>query len=129
MLTNAEKVEEFMITYGQLPSHMGLGEAVALGRRLVEEELDEADEALALENPKDRRVGLFDAGLDVLYFAYGNMLREGFSVNQIMLGFAEVHASNMSKLDENGKPIFREDGKVLKGPNYFKPDLAKVLCI
>lgn len=118
-----------MVTYGQLPSFMGLGEAVALGRRLVEEELDEADEALQIKEFKSLKVALFDAGLDVLYFAYGNMLRLGFTADEITRGFDEVHASNMSKLDEDGNPIYREDGKVLKGPNYFKPDLEKVLCI
>jgi len=127
-MTQAEMVEEFMMTFGQLPSMMFMGKAVALGRRLVEEELDEKDEALTLKNDHDIRVALFDAGLDTLYFAYGNMLREGFTVKQILEGFAEVHRSNMSKLGEDGKPIYREDGKVLKGPNYFKPDLAKIAC-
>jgi len=127
-MTHAEMVEEFMVTYGQLPSMMFMGEAVALGRRLVEEELDEKDEALALKNNYDIRVALFDAGLDTLYFAYGNMLREGFTVQQILEGFAEVHRSNMSKLGEDGRPIYREDGKVLKGPNYSPPDLAKIAC-
>jgi predicted HAD superfamily Cof-like phosphohydrolase len=107
---------------------MGLGEAVALGRRLVEEELDEKDDALVLKDADAKKTELFDAGLDMLYFGYGNMLREGFTVAQILKGFSEVHRSNMSKLGENGKPIYREDGKVLKGPNYFKPDLAKIAC-
>ena len=117
-----------MVTYGQLPNMMGLGEAVALGRRLVEEELDEKDEALALTNVVSKKIEIFDAGLDILYFAYGNMLREGFTVDQILKGFSEVHRSNMSKLGVDGKPIYREDGKVLKGPNYFKPDLASIAC-
>ena len=127
-MTHAEMVEEFMVTYGQLPNMMGLGEAVALGRRLVEEELDEKDDALALKDEVLTKIELFDAGLDTLYFAYGNMLREGFTVKQILDGFSEVHRSNMSKLGEDGKPIYREDGKVLKGPNYFKPDLAAIAC-
>ena len=127
-MTHAEMVEEFMVTYGQLPNMMGLGEAVALGRRLVEEELDEKDDALALKDEVLTKIELFDAGLDTLYFAYGNMLREGFTVKQIIDGFSEVHRSNMSKLGEDGKPIYREDGKVLKGPNYFKPDLAAIAC-
>lgn len=127
-MTHAEMVEEFMITYGQLPNMMGLGESVALGRRLVEEELDEKDDALTIKDADIKRTEIFDAGLDILYFGYGNMLREGFTVAQILEGFAEVHRSNMSKLGEDGKPIYREDGKVLKGPNYFKPDLAKIAC-
>ncbi len=122
-VTNAELVEDFMITYGQLPNMMGLGESKALGRRLVEEELDEMDEA-----GTDRTAQL-DAGIDTLYFAYGNLLRLGFTPEQIDKGFQEVHRSNMSKLGEDGKPIFREDGKVLKGPNYSPPDLAKIACL
>lgn len=122
MNSNAELVEDFMITYGQLPNTMGIGESIALGRRLIEEELDEMDEAL------NDRVGQLDAGIDILYFAYGNLLRQGFIPEQIDKAFAEVHRSNMSKLGEDGKPIYREDGKVLKGPNYFKPDLTKIAC-
>ena len=121
-ITNAELVEDFMITYGQLPNMMGLGESKALGRRLIEEELDEMDEA------GTNRTGQLDAGIDILYFAYGNLLRQGFTPEQIDKGFQEVHRSNMSKLGEDGRPIYREDGKVLKGPNYFPPDLAKIAC-
>ena len=121
-ITNAELVEDFMITYGQLPNMMGLGESKALGRRLIEEELDEMDEA------GTNRTGQLDAGIDILYFAYGDLLRQGFTPEQIDKGFQEVHRSNMSKLGEDGRPIYREDGKVLKGPNYFPPDLAKIAC-
>ena len=121
-ITNAELVEDFMITYGQLPNMMGLGESKALGRRLIEEELDEMDEA------GTNRTDQLDAGIDILYFAYGNLLRQGFTPEQIDMGFQEVHRSNMSKLGEDGKPIYREDGKVLKGPNYFPPDLEKIAC-
>lgn len=121
-ITNAELVEDFMITYGQLPNMMGLGESKALGRRLIEEELDEMDEA------GTDRTGQLDAGIDILYFAYGNLLRQGFTPEQIDKGFQEVHRSNMSKLGVDGKPIYREDGKVLKGPNYFPPDLEKIAC-
>ena len=121
-ITNAEHVEEFMLTYGQLPSMMGTGEAKALGRRLIEEELEEMDEA-----GEDRTLQL-DAGIDILYFGYGNLLRQGFSVDQIDKAFNEVHRSNMSKLGADGKPIYREDGKVLKGPNYSPPNLAPIAC-
>ena len=93
-MTHAEMVEEFMVTYGQLPNMMGLGEAVALGRRLVEEELDEKDDALALKDEVLTKIELFDAGLDTLYFAYGNMLREGFTVKQILDGAK----NNLSKI-------------------------------
>jgi predicted HAD superfamily Cof-like phosphohydrolase len=122
-ITNAELVEDFMITYGQLPNMMGLGESKALGRRLIEEELDEMDEA------GTDRTGQLDAGIDILYVAYGNLLRLGFTPEQIDMGFQEVHRSNMSKLGEDGRPIYREDGKVLKGPNYFPPDLEKIACL
>jgi len=122
-MSNAKLVQEFMVTYGQLPNMMGLGESKALGRRLIEEELDEMDEA-----GTDLTAQL-DAGIDILYFAYGNLLRQGFTTSQIDRGFREVHRSNMSKLGADGRPIYREDGKVLKGPNYFKPDLKKIACL
>jgi len=130
-MKNSEKVSEFMVTYGQdvsgIEAFLKLGEYVAFRRRLVEEELDEMDQAIGLLSVYDILIEMFDAGLDILYFGYGTLLGLGLTPEIIEAGMAEVHRSNMSKLDENGKPIFREDGKVLKGPNYSPPDLRKVL--
>ena len=67
---------------------------------------------------------VYDACLDILYVTFGLMVEAGMDARP---GFIEVHRSNMSKLGEDGKPILREDGKVLKGPNYFKPRLMEIL--
>src|SRR5690606_34636805 len=69
---------------------------------------------------------VFDAMIDKRYIADGDILSFGLH-NYFSEGFEEVHGSNMSKLDENGKPIYREDGKVIKGPNYYRPNLKKIL--
>ncbi len=89
----------------------------------LQEELDELKEALA----NNDLVEVLDALTDLQYVLDGTYLSFGLQVAK-QPAFDEVHRSNMSKLDENGHPIIREsDGKVLKGPNYSKPDLAKVL--
>ena len=69
-------------------------------------------------------VEVADAVGDLSYFLAGDAVEYGFNLDDV---FAEIHASNMSKLDENGNVIYREDGKVLKGPNFFKPDISKVI--
>jgi predicted HAD superfamily Cof-like phosphohydrolase len=71
-------------------------------------------------------VEIADALGDILYIAFGTILRHGLQ-HKIEEVFDEIHRSNMSKLDKDGKPIFREDGKVLKSEFYFKPDIKKVL--
>ncbi len=119
-----EQVCEFHETYG-LPvedSPCISDEKTNLLRiNLLAEELDELKEALAAGDA----VETLDALIDLQYVLDGAFLSLGFhDVKEA--AFAEVHASNMSKLGEDGKPIRREsDGKVMKGPNYFKPDMAK----
>lgn len=71
-------------------------------------------------------VEITDALGDILYIVLGTLLRHGLQ-HKIDEVFNEIHRSNMSKLDADGKPIYREDGKVLKGPNYFRPDIKKIL--
>ena len=71
-------------------------------------------------------VEIADALGDMLYILCGTIISHGLQ-NKIEEIFQEIQSSNMSKLGENGKPIYREDGKVLKGPNYFKPDIGKIL--
>ena len=85
---------------------------------LIKEELDELREAM---NNKDL-LEVADALTDILYVTYGAGHAFGIDLDQC---FEEVQNSNMSKLDENGKPIYNDAGKVMKGPNYFKPDLSK----
>lgn len=90
---------------------------VDLRHELIREEFAELKEAAA---EKDM-VGVVDALADILYVTYGYGAALGIDLDE---AFRRVHESNMSKLGADGKPIFREDGKVLKGPGYFKPDLV-----
>ena len=92
----------------------------ALRVELIDEELKELCEATS----KQDMVGIADALTDLLYVVYGAGHSYGVDLDEC---FAEVHRSNMSKLDDNGNPIYREDGKVLKGRNYTPPDLATVI--
>lgn len=91
--------------------------------RLLREELIELEDALMHEN----KVEVLDALTDLQYILDGTYLSFGFgSVKDA--AFIEIHRSNMTKLDEEGKPIIREDGKILKGPNYQPPDLTDLVC-
>ena len=99
-------------------------EQYELRHRLLEEENNEYLEACN----HDDLVGIADALGDQLYIIYGTILKHGLQ-NRIEEVFTEIHRSNMSKLDINGKPILRADGKILKGPGYFKPDIKKALGI
>lgn len=89
---------------------------------LIEEELDELKQAIA----ENDIVGVADALTDLLYVVNGAVIEFGLK-DYIEKCHAEVQASNMSKLGADGKPIYREDGKVVKGPNYFEPDLASIV--
>jgi len=123
--TNFELVEDFMLAFGQrvATTPQLVDRAVAeLRISLIEEELDELREAVA----DNDLVGIADALTDILYVTYGAGLAYGIDLDEC---FLEVHESNMSKLGEDGKPIYREDGKVLKGQNYFEPDLGAVLDV
>ena len=120
-MTNFNKVGTFMKTFGQevktKPS-FSTDKINKLRLNLIKEELTELTEAM---NNKDL-LEVADALTDILYVTYG--AGHAFGINLDMC-FEEVQNSNMSKLDENGKPIYNEHGKVMKGPNYFKPDLSK----
>jgi predicted HAD superfamily Cof-like phosphohydrolase len=120
-MTKFNKVAEFMNAFGQdvetEPQWTSVSE---LRYELIREELAELREGL------DKRdiVEVADALTDLLYVVYGAGHSFGINLDKC---FKEVHNSNMSKLDEDGKPIYREDGKVLKSKNYRPPDLRKVL--
>ena len=86
---------------------------------------EENEEYLEAVNNKDL-IEVADALGDMLYILCGTILDHGLQ-HKIEEVFAEIHRSNMSKLDANGKPIYREDGKVMKGPNYFPPDITRIL--
>ena len=120
-MTNFDKVGTFMKTFGQeiktKPS-FSTDKINKLRLDLIKEELAELTDAM---NNKDL-LEVADALTDILYVTYGAGHAFGIDLDKC---FDEVQNSNMSKLDENGKPIYNESGKVMKGPNYFKPDLSK----
>ena len=120
-MSNFSKVGTFMKTFGQevktKPSFSN-EKINKLRIDLIKEELEELTEAM---NNKDL-LEVADALTDILYVTYGAGHAFGIDLDKC---FDEVQNSNMSKLDENGEPIFNESGKVMKGPNYFKPDLTK----
>ena len=120
-MTNFEKVAEFMTTFGQeVITKPKLTVVSELRYDLIREELLELREAL---DEKDI-VGVADALTDILYVTYGAGHAFGINLDKC---FAEVQRSNMSKLGEDGRPIYREDGKVLKGPKYSSPDLKSII--
>ena len=122
-MTNFEKVKEFMRTFGQEvkdKSEFPNEKIIELRKKLIEEEFDELKQAI---NEKDL-VEVADALTDILVVTYGAGVAFGVNLDQC---FEEVHRSNMSKLSEDGKPIFNEFGKVMKGPNYSKPNLKQFL--
>ena len=122
-MTNFQKVKNFMDTFGQevksSPSFSS-SKINQLRYNLIKEELDEFKQAL----DNNDLLEAADALTDILYVTYG--AGHAFGIN-LDACFQEVQNSNMSKLDINGKPIYNEFGKVMKGPNYFKPNLAKFL--
>ena len=120
-MSNFNQVKIFMETFGQeikaRPS-FSTNKINKLRYDLIREELEELK--IAMENKDLLEVA--DALTDILYVTYGAGHALGINLDKC---FAEVQSSNMSKLDENGKAIYNEDGKVMKGPKYFKPDLTK----
>ena len=122
-MTNFEKVKLFMKTYGQeVKDKAGFSDDKTNKLRidLIKEELEELTEAMQNENLLE----VADALTDILYVTYGAGHAFGIDLDKC---FEEVQNSNMSKLGEDGKPIYNEAGKVMIGPNYFKPDLSKYL--
>ena len=122
-MSNFNKVKVFMKTFGQeVKSKASFPDQKIQNLRydLIKEELDELKVALDQKNLKE----VADALTDILYVTYGAGHAFGIDLDKC---FAEVQNSNMSKLDENGKPIYNENGKVMKGPNYFQPNLQKFI--
>ncbi len=122
-MTNFEKVGFFMKIFGQeVKTSAGLStdKINSLRISLINEELEELKKALSENNI----VEVADALTDILYVVYGAGHAFGINLDKC---FKEVQDSNMSKLGEDGKPIYNEHGKVMKGPKYFKPDLSKFL--
>ena len=122
-MTNFEKVGTFMKTFGQkvkTKAELSDDKINNLRISLIKEELDELEKAI-----KDKDIiEVADALTDILYVTYGAGHAFGINLDKC---FNEVQQSNMSKLGADGKPIYNELGKVMKGPNYFKPDFSKFL--
>ena len=122
-MTNFEKVGLFMKTFNQevkTSANISSSKIVDLRISLIEEELSELKEALKHKFC----VEVADALTDILYVTYGAGHAFGLNLDAC---FNEVQKSNMSKLDKDGKPIFNEKGKVMKGPNYFVPNFSKLI--
>ena len=122
-MTNFEKVGLFMTTFGQevkKKASLSTDKINNLRINLIVEELSEFKDAILKKDLKE----VADALTDILYVTYG--AGHAFGIN-LDFCFEEVQKSNMSKLGNDGKPIYNEHGKVMKGPNYFKPDLNKFL--
>jgi|TARA_Y100001970_G_scaffold261538_1_gene344782 predicted HAD superfamily Cof-like phosphohydrolase len=122
-MTNFEKVGLFMKTFGQdikIKPSLSSEKINTLRINLIKEELDELKKAIEEKDILE----IADALTDILYVTYGAGHAFGINLDKC---FDEVQNSNMSKLGSDGKPIFNEAGKVMKGPKYFKPNLSKFL--
>ncbi len=123
-MTNFQSVKKFMETFGQEIKEKASfpnDKTTTLRYDLIKEELNELKEAIDNEDIKE----VADALTDILYVTYGAGHAFGINLDKC---FEEVQNSNMSKLDLNGKPIYNDKGKVMKGPKYFKPDLSKFVA-
>ena len=123
-MTNFESVRKFMEIFGQEikeKAEFPNEKITSLRYDLIKEELQELKEALDSKDIKE----VADALADILYVTYGAGHAFGIDLDKC---FEEVQNSNMSKLGSNGKPIYNEQGKVMKGPNYFKPNLSKFVA-
>lgn len=122
-MTNFQMVKDFHQAFGinapLFPSNLS-HDRQELRQDLIEEEYSELQGAMYADDP----IGIADGLADLLYVVYGTAVEYGIDIDEV---FKEVHRSNMSKLDADGKPILREDGKVLKGPNFSPPDIKKCL--
>ena len=123
-MSNFQSVKKFMETFRQeIKEKAGFpnDEITSLRYELIKEELDELKDAIDSQDIKE----VADALTDILYVTYGAGHAFGINLDKC---FEEVQNSNMSKLGSDGKPIYNDKGKVMKGPNYFKPDLNKFIA-
>ena len=123
-MSNFESVKKFMETFGQEIKEKASfpnDKITSLRYDLIKEELDEFKDAIDKKDIKE----VADALTDILYVTYGAGHAFGIDLDKC---FEEVQNSNMSKLGNDGKPIYNDKGKVMKGPNYFKPNLSKFVA-
>ena len=122
-MSNFKDVKVFMEKFGQMvrtKPQFPDDKTMHLRLNLIKEELSELEEAMKTKNLKE----IADALTDILYVTYGAGYAYGIDLDEC---FKEVQRANMSKLGEDGKPIYNEQGKVMKGPNYTEPDLSKFI--
>ena len=122
-MSNFQSVKKFMVNFGQEVKNKAEfpnEKTTKLRYDLIKEELEELSQAIKDKDIKE----VADALTDILYVTYGAGHAFGIDLDKC---FEEVQSSNMSKLGANGKPIYNKNGKVMKGPNYFKPDLSKFI--
>ena len=122
-MSNFQRVKKFMQTFGQEikeKNEFPDEKIIQLRYELIKEELEELNQAIKDRDMKE----VADALTDILYVTYGAGHAFGIDLDKC---FEEVQSSNMSKLGSDGKPIYNESGKVMKGPNYFKPKLSKFI--
>ena len=122
-MSNFENVKTFMKTFGQMVKtkpQFPDGKTMRLRYELIQEELNELKEAMENKNLKE----IADALTDILYVTYGAGCAYGINLDKC---FKEVQRANMSKLGKDGKPIFNEKGKVMKGPKYLEPNLKQFI--
>ena len=122
-MSNFEDVKIFMETFGQMvrtKPKFPDGKTMQLRYELIKEELNELEEAMKTKNLKE----IADALTDILYVTYGAGYAYGINLDKC---FKEVQRANMSKLGNDGKPIYNEKGKVMKGPNYLEPNLKQFI--
>ena len=122
-MSNFDDVKTFMKTFGQevkIKAEFPDEKIIKLRFDLIKEELNELQNAMNTKNLKE----IADALTDILYVTYGAGHSYGINLDKC---FSEVQKSNMSKLGEDGKPIYNDKGKVMKGPNFFEPNLKKFL--
>ena len=120
-MSNFEDVKKFMVTFSQVvrtKPQFPDDKTMQLRFDLIKEELNELEHAMKTKNLKE----IADALTDILYVTYGAGYAYGINLDKC---FKEVQRANMSKLGNDGKPIYNDKGKVMKGPNYTKPDLSK----
>ena len=120
-MSNFEDVKKFMKTFGQIvreKAEFPDNKTMRLRYDLIKEELDELEHAMETKNLKE----VADALTDILYVTYGAGCAYGIDLDKC---FKEVQRANMSKLGNDGKPIYNENGKVMKGPNYLAPNLKQ----
>ena len=122
-MSNFQSVKKFMETFAQEvkdKTEFPEEKIIRLRYELIKEEIEELNQAIKNKDIKE----VADALADILYVTYGAGHAFGIDLDKC---FDEVQKSNMSKLGEDGKPIYNDNGKVMKGPNYFRPDLGKYI--